>query len=441
MHSDDVQEKQPALIRTVGRWDLTALAVNGVIGSSMFGLPAGVAALVGPWGPVACLLCGIFILLIVLCFAEASSLFTGTGGPYLYAKEAFGKRTALAAGWMMWLARVTAFAANANLLVSFMAYFLPAAGSGIPRALLMAAVVAFLAWLNLRGVSQGALAGDVLAALKMVPLAAFVVAGLFAVRADLLLSGPRPEFSGFGEAILLYVFAFTGFEFAAIPAGEALAPKRHLPAAMLTALFTACILYTGIQTVCQGTLPGLADSRTAMADAARTFIGPIGGSIIAVTAILSIMGNLSGMALVAPRLTFALAQDGLLPGALARVHRRHRTPHVSIFIFAASALLLAWTGTFVGMVRVSAVARIVPYVLTCLAVPVLRRKRREEPDRFRLRAGMLIPGVALLLCLGLLTQSPPADLLAAAAALAAGYLLSFGTKLRRVRAEGRPAGR
>lgn len=415
------------LARAVGRWDLTALAINGLIGSAIFGLPAGVARLVGPWGPAACLLCGLIVLLIVLCFAETSSLFEGTGGPYLYAREAFGTRAGFAGGWMIWLARVTAFAANVNLLVSYAGYFAPSLREGLFRAALISAAVLVLTAVNIRGVRQGALLGDLLAAAKMVPMVAFVALGLFALNPEWLRPGPPPDSGSFGQAILLYVFAFTGFEYAAIPAGEALAPRRHLPAAMLTAIIAACFLYTGIQTVCQGTLAGLAGSQTAMADSAASFLGPAGGAAVAVTAILSILGNLSGMALISPRITFALAEDGLLPGFLRAVNARFRTPHASILLYAVCTLSLALSGTFVGMVRISAVARIVPYALTALAVPVLRRKLPDAPARFRLRGGALIPALSVLLCVWLLLQSPAGDLLAAGTALVAGYVLCFST--------------
>lgn len=413
------------LIRAVGRWDLTALAINGVIGTAIFGLPANVAELTGPWSPLATALCAGIVLIIVFCFAEASSLFTETGGPYLYAREAFGNALGFASGWMMWLARVTAFAANSNLFVSFLGYFAPHLKSGLPRAVLLSSVVAVLAWINLRGVRQGALVGDLLALSKLLPLITFVGAGLIFIQPRLFDWSFRPSSAGFGQAILLYIYAFTGFEYAVIPAGEALAPKKHVPMAMISVLIFAGLLYTGIQVVCVGTLPNLVHSQTAVADAAARFLGSLGGQIIALAALISICGNLSGMALISPRLTYALAEDRLLPSALGAVHAKYRTPYLSILLYAALTLTLALSGTFAGMVKMSAVARIIPYLLTCLAVPMLRKKYPEVPDRFRLRGGATIPILAVLLCLWLLVQSQWRDLLATVVALAVGFLL-FG---------------
>jgi basic amino acid/polyamine antiporter, APA family len=429
------------LIRAAGRWDLTALAINGLIGSAIFGLPAGVAQLAGSSGVLACLLCGGIVSLIVLCFSEASSLFAGTGGPYLYAREAFGRSLGFTGGWMMYLARVSAFAANINLLVSYLGYFQPSFRQTLPRMATMVIVTSLFCGINIRGIRQGALVGDLLAAAKMLPLLAFVAAGLYTLDLSLLKSADALPHTDFGQAVLLYVFAFTGFEYAAIPAGEALHPRKHLPFAMLTALGTACILYAGIQVVCQGQLPQLARSQTAMADAAGIFLGPFGGSLIAATAIVSILGNLSAMVLISPRLTFALAEDRLLPAKAAKLHPKYSTPHISILLYGALTLGLALSGTFVGLVRISAVARVIPYALTCLAVPRLRVLFPDAPDRFRLIGGGVIPVMAAVLCGWLLWQSRPGDILAAVAALFLGYAIWAGTAFAgSYRKKSRPGG-
>jgi len=228
-----------------------------------------------------------------------------------------------------------------------------------------------------------------------------------------------------GSAILLYVYAFTGFEYAAIPGGEAVSPKRDLPFAMLAALVSAAILYTGIQVVYVGTLPEYARSQTALSDAARQFLGSPGGMAIAAAALVSIGGNLSGAMLISPRLTFAMAEDGLLPLPLGALHSRFQTPHVSIILFGVLTLMLAVSGTFVGLAQMSAVARIIPYMLTCLALPVLRKKYPGQPGHFRLPGGPAIPAIAVLLCLWLLSHGKLTDALAAGVGLGVGYAL-FG---------------
>lgn len=407
------------LVREVGSWALVALAINGVIGTAVFGLPGIVAALTGPWSMLACILCAGIVLLLVLCFAEASSIFSSTGGPFVYAREAFGSVTGFAVGWLIWLARVTAFAANSNLLLSFFSYLVPVLRNPVPRAVMLTAVVAVLTAVNLRSVRQGAALGEWMAAGKMLPLFAFVAVGLFFADPGKIDWGFPLSAGSIGQAIVLYIYAYTGFEYASIPAGEALAPRRHLPVAMLSVIIAAGVLYTGVQFVCLGTLPGLANSQTAIADATARFLGPLGGQIAALVALVSISGNLSGMALVAPRLTYALAADGCLPAPLASVHAKYRTPHVSILLYAGVTLALALSGSFAGLVKISVVIRIVPYLLTAAAVPVLRRKY-PEAARFRLIGGWTIPMLAIVLCLWLLFQSSWAEIGATLLALAAG---------------------
>src|SRR4030081_1572239 len=128
------------LVRGIRRWDLVAITINGIIGAGIFGLPAKVYNLIGSYSLIAFGACALVVTLIILCFAEVGSGFDETGGPYLYAREAFGPTVAFEVGWLIWLARLTAFAANCNLLVSYLAFFWPAASSTVPRALLINAV-------------------------------------------------------------------------------------------------------------------------------------------------------------------------------------------------------------------------------------------------------------------------------------------------------------
>ena len=145
---------QPALRRELGRWDLTAIGVNQVIGSAIFLLPADVARLIGPWGPLAFLLVGLASLLIALCFAEVGSRFDRTGGPILPARVAYGRFVGFEVGWMMWFTRVASQASVANALAIAMAFYWPALATGWSRALLIIAVTTTLAWINIRGIKQ-----------------------------------------------------------------------------------------------------------------------------------------------------------------------------------------------------------------------------------------------------------------------------------------------
>src|SRR5688572_13808954 len=167
------------LVRGIRRWDLVAIAINGIIGAGIFGLPAKVFSLIGSYSLIAFVVCAAVVTLIILCFAEVSSRFNETGGPYLYAREAFGPAVGFEIGWLMWLARLTAFAANCNLLVNYLGYFWPAATDSLWRASIIVFVVGVLTLVNVLGVKQAALVSNYFTIGKLIPIIIFIAAGLF----------------------------------------------------------------------------------------------------------------------------------------------------------------------------------------------------------------------------------------------------------------------
>jgi basic amino acid/polyamine antiporter, APA family len=211
---------QPTLRRELGRWDLTAIGVNQVIGSAIFLLPADVARQVGPWGPVAFLLVGLASLLIALCFAEVGSRFDRTGGPYLPARAAYGRFIGFEVGWMMWFTRVASQASVSNGLALALAFYWPSLAAGAPRILLITIVTVVLAWINIRGIKQSSMVVNVLTVGKLTPLFLFIVVGIWFV--DLRHFSPMPDVSvsQFATAALLLIFAYGGYEVTGIPAGE-----------------------------------------------------------------------------------------------------------------------------------------------------------------------------------------------------------------------------
>src|SRR5215467_9050472 len=173
---------RPALLRVLSRWHLTALSVNNIVGAGIFGLPAAAAGLLGAASPLAFVLCAFIVYLLVLCFAEAAGYFRETGGPYLYARAAFGRFVGFQVGWSAWLARVSSFAANSNLLVGYLAFLVPGVTSGMGRAAVLIVVPAVFAILNIRGIEQSARVGAVLAMTKVGALVLFTAIGLGFMR-------------------------------------------------------------------------------------------------------------------------------------------------------------------------------------------------------------------------------------------------------------------
>jgi len=419
------QTTQEGLVRGIGRWDLVALTVNIIVGAGIFGLPSKIYGLTGAWSVPAYLVCAVLSTLIILCFAEVGSRFAETGGPYLYTRVAFGPVIGFEVGWLLWLARLTGFAALCNLLLGYLSFFWPAAGFGWTRALVIAVVVIALTTVNVIGVREAALVSNLFTIGKIMPLLLFVVAGLFFLSPQPFTTPTAPSLSDFSRAVLLLVFAFSGFEMAVIPTGEIRDPQNNIATALLTATGVVALLYVMIQVVCIGTLPGLANSERPLVDASSRFLGASGASILSAGALISVTGTLNSIMLSAPRILFAMAEQGQLPQLLAATHRRFRTPHIAILISAAVMLVLTLQGSFMSAVTISTVIRLLAYIATCISLPVLRFRNDAPLPRFTAPAGVAVAVAATTLSVWLLSNSPSNDARAAGLAAALGLLIFF----------------
>lgn len=327
------QTADVGLVRGIRRWDLVALVINGFIGAGIFGLPSKVYGLIGAYSLPAFLICALVATLIILCFAEVASRFTGTGGPYLYVREAFNPVAGFEVGWLLWLARMAGFAAICNLLVTYLSYFWPAASSGWWRTSVIVTVVISLTIVNTIGVREAAVVSTIFTVGKLLPLLLFVTAGLFFINSQNYSLVTQPSYGSFSTAVLLLVFSFAGFEVSVVPTGEIRDPRRNIPFALLTSIGVVALLYILIQLVCIGTLPDLANSERPLADAGTRFLGAAGASLISVGALISLIGILNHQMLTTPRLVFAIAEQGQLPQVLSATHRRFRTPYIAILLF------------------------------------------------------------------------------------------------------------
>src|SRR5216683_2769582 len=344
------------LVRAIGRWSLAALAVNSIIGSGIFGLPATVAGLLGKRSVVAVLIAGAAMGVIIACFAEVASQFSEAGGPYLYARTAFGRLTGILVGWMLYLAQTAAPAANANLFVIYLAEFWPAAKEPWPRFVILTVLVGLLALINARGARQGTAVSNVFTVAKILPLLMVVSAGAAVTiihPAPWGAASPMPA-SVWMKAMVLLIFAYGGFESALAPMSEAKNPGRDAAFALFVAL-------------------------------------------------VAVYGYLGAKLLGMPRVTFALAKGGDLPQVFAAVSPRFHTPWFSILFYAAAVWGLAIVGTFTWNVTLSVVARLFYYAVVCAAVIALRRKH-PQAARFRLPGGPVLAVLGIGIALVLATQ-------------------------------------
>jgi len=402
-----VTNNPQGLVRTIGRWSLTALMVNSIVGVSIFKLPADLAYHLGGWSPLSCVAAGAGILVIAGCIAEVSSRYEETGGLYLYARDALGRFAGLLVAWMTWLTRIAAPAAAANLVWTYTAKFFPGVGSAQGKFVVLFLLMGHLALLNCLGVKMGKQLSNLFTAVKVGFLLAFVFAGCWALvaRPELRvpLSLPAVSAKTWFETMLLLVYAYGGFEGALFVGGETTNPKRDTPIALLAALGVVCLIYTAVQYVTMATLPAAGMSARPLADAAQRFLGTGGAAAIAMAALISGYGYLSANVLHAPRITYALAEQGDFPAFLGIVHPKYRTPYVSILIYAVLVFLFALIGDFQWNALLSAVSRLAVYGAMALAVPILR-SRKDGKAQFLLPAPYLFAGLGVLFSVVLASQ-------------------------------------
>jgi amino acid transporter len=399
------QSSQPELVRAIGRWSMVALAVNSIVGSGIFGLPAPVAGFVGRASPLAVLLAGVGMGVIVACYAEVASQFAETGGTYLYLRGAFGRLAGVQVAWLSLLSRTTAIAAGVNLLVTYLAEFWPGATQPMSRLAIITAFVGGLAAVNYRGVGAGTMVSNVTALAKLAALGLVCIAGVawLTVHPAVAATPVTVSADSWLKAMLLLLFAYGGYEAALNPMGEARDPRRDVAFALFVALAIVTVIYSVLQWVVVALLADPAHSQRPLADAARVMLGPGGAALISVGALISVYGYVSANMLTTPRGIFAPAQNGDFPPLLGAVHPRWRTPYISIVLFA---LLLWGFSQFAGFawnVTLSAVTRVVYYAGICAAVPVLRR-RQPGAAAYRLPGGLTLPLLGVAICVVLLTR-------------------------------------
>ena len=411
----------PSLRRALGKWDLTAIGVNQVIGSAIFLLPADVAVRVGTWGPLAFLAVGLLSLSIALCFAEAGSRYDSTGGPILPARDAFGRFVGFEVGWMLWFARVTSHASVVNGLTLALGFYWPTIAAGIPRMATIVALTIVLTWINVRGVKQSSWVVNALTIGKLAPLAIFILVGVWYIDPSKLTPLPPVTREQVSSALILLIFAYGGYEVTGILAGEAKNPKKDVPFAFVAAILIVATVMSLTSLVATGVLPDVGATRTPLADGAALFLGAAGAALISAGSVVSMAGNNMGQLLNGSRTLFALAESRDLPRWFGYVHPGFRTPSNAILFSAAVAIVLALTGSFVTLAAVSAIARLVMYVAVCIAVLVLRK--RAGPAQFTIPFGPVIPILASVVAFGILAGATRAQLIAGVAALAAGAVL------------------
>jgi len=381
--------------------------LNAVIGAGIFALPGKVAVSAGLLSPWLFLVVGVLFLAVVLTFAELASYYENTGGPILYATDAFGPLAGFSTGWLIYLARMTAFAANANVMATYLGSLSDVLATDLARGTIITVVTVGLTWANILGVRDGIRTLGVFTILKLIPLVLMILLGLQHVTGATLIPGGPFVIDELGSTTLLLIYAYVGFETIGVTAGETSQPRRTLPRALVGTVIGTGLIYFLIVLVFISVIPADSYGDATLVDVGRTLAGPIGAIIITLTAVFSIGGNLAGSMLAAPRLIFSMAENSMLPRWFAHVNKKYGTPDHSILVMGAMVLVLGLTGSFVLLAVTSSVVRLLGYIICIASLPSIRRDASAEvrEHAYVLKGGYTIPGVGLLICIWLVMQS------------------------------------
>jgi amino acid transporter len=434
-----MSQRDAGLLRTIGTRGLAANTINSVIGAGIFAVPGALAACIGPYAPLAFLVCGVAIGAVAICFAEGGSRMPTSGGPYGYIEAVFGPLTGYVAGTLLWLGNVLACGGVVAALAEAAVSLLPPVFKAPVHAVVIVGVIGGVALVNLGGVARGARLIDWATAVKLIPLLIFLVAGVGPIHRANFVQTVAPSTQGLGRAMILALFVLTGMEVSLSASGEVKQPARTIPRALAIAIVSVTLLYIAIQVVAQGILgASLSLSTVPLADAMAK-ISPVLRVVMLAGTALSMFGWVFSDLLGTPRILFAFGRDGMLPRVFGRVHPRTHVPHVAIVCYAAVAIALALTGTFAELAVLATLASSALYAAGCVAAWWLARNgvaQAGAPLNFRWLGAATVVGVAsMLLMIALASRAEIFGLFAVIALSATVYLVQSRTGLARQPAE------
>jgi basic amino acid/polyamine antiporter, APA family len=441
------------LSRKLNFFDGAALIVGSVIGSGIFVVPSLIAQRVPEPGLVIAIwvFSGILVLCGALTLAELGAMLPQSGGLYVYMREAYGPFWAFLYGWTIMLVAIPG--SIAALITAFLLYlklFIPLdwwAEKTLGIGLLLA-----LAYVNVRGVKQGAGVQNLFTILKVSGLVALVGLALFTLNGDTANFLPLAPaevsaglFTAIGLSMISTLFAYDGWQFVSLVAGEIKDPQRNIPRSILLGVVIVMLVYVTANLAYIYVLgqARIAQSERVAADTMAVMVGPAGATFITLTILFSTFGAISANVLGGPRVFYAMARDGLFFASLSKVHARYETPANAIWALAGWAGLLTLTGGYLHLITMSQFANWIFFTMVVLSVVVLRRKHPEWPRPYKVLA-YPVPVIVFVLVssvfvLNTLVESPISSLMGLGL-LALGVPFYFRSRLQqRARDFGRRA--
>jgi len=414
-----------ALKRDIGFFGSAFLSFNGVVGAGIFALPAALYSQFGDFSPWLFPLFGLLVLVIALPFARVAAHHPVSGGPVVYA-AAFGSAVSFQAGWIYYVARSAALAANANVLITYLSTLWAPLSEGVARAATILAVVGAITFINIVGVKRAVRFLDALTLLKAAPLLFVAILGLIVAGGSIQAPASLPPLTELEAAALLILYAFVGFENSVVPAGETTDPQRTIPRALIATILATATLYFLVQLSYVAVMEPGEGGDAPMVAFGTALMGPAGGLLLTAAAVFSLLGNISGGMTGTTRTTYALGRDGLLPGWFGKVSERYATPSNSILFMGGLVALLALTGSFVWLAVVSTLARMIVYSISIASLP---KAERGKPLIW------LLVVAAIAVCVWAALQTAWPSWRALLALVAVGTVLYLIARRTRVRPE------
>lgn len=425
------------LAKGIGGIGAALLVLNGLIGAGIFALPAKMAEELGAFSPYIFLIFGALMLAVVWCFGQLAALYQETGGPVVYAQKGFGDAAAFQTGFIYYLARATAIAANMHVLLLYAGYVWPELNSGFGKSLAILFITSALVVVNIVGLKAAMRSLDTISVLKLLPFVALIGVGYW--HLDLSTAQTRssasviPAFDTVSAGALLTLYAFIGFETVVVTSGETSSPRKTIPRALMLTVSGIALFYFCVQWLYWHIVgPEKPDSAPLIALADRVF-GETGALVMTLTAVVSVAGNLLANMISTSRLTFSMAEQTLIPGRLGRIfgkiHPSYATPYLSILVLGVFAGTMALSGSFVWLAIASVLARLVVYVI-CVLVLIKAQHRAQTLAASSFVSLVnplkrLIPLIALAVCAWSISQSSTNAWLFLLGELIVGALLYF----------------
>lgn len=401
--------------KSLGFWMVSALVIGNIVGSGVFLLPSSLAQY-GTISVLSWVITGVGALSLALIFARLSQMIPKTGGPYTYCHAAFGDFIGFQIAYNYWVAVWIGNAALVTALLGYLSFFFPQIEDPKIACVFSIAVVWTLTFININGVRTAGIVQLVTAILKLLPLFAVTIIGLFFVNKSNLMhfniSGSS-NWNAITAAIPLTLWAFIGLESATVPADEVLHPKRNIPLATIFGTLLAAIIYILSTIVVMGLIPAgeLAKSNFPFADAAKVILGDFGAWFIAVGAVIACFGTLNGWLLVQGQVPMAAAQDQLFPKAFGK-RNKAGAPALGLIISSSlvSLLLLLRYGAslveqFKFIVTLAVFFNAIPYLYTALAEVLLHFEHPKKFNVKRLWVAILLAAVGFIFSLWALLGS------------------------------------